>query len=231
MVHLAPQMFTNNYAIEGDLWGFGMLVAEMINGDIVDSTLDNLPYNMQANFLGEAMSTLSPPDLAEVRRLCSEAGESAIAHCLSRRKAALDAVKYFTHSPESPLFTSCGTALPETAGDLVFIVVQSCLSILERNRLSFSVIVRLLYCCCAVILSPNCATQDQVDENITRWLSSLAPTIASIEGSLPPNGNLSYLSETRWFPPPFNPFPGTPPYPDDPDAEKKKNQPPNDGAS
>ncbi|KAH3732460.1 Protein kinase domain [Pelomyxa schiedti] len=36
MVHLAPQMFTNNYAIEGDLWGFGMLVAEMINGDIVD---------------------------------------------------------------------------------------------------------------------------------------------------------------------------------------------------
>ncbi|KAH3722768.1 hypothetical protein Pelo_18527 [Pelomyxa schiedti] len=48
----------------GDLWGFGMLMAEMINGDIVDSTLDKLPFHMQANFLGEAMRTLSPPDIA-----------------------------------------------------------------------------------------------------------------------------------------------------------------------
>ncbi|KAH3722663.1 serine/threonine-protein kinase STY17 [Pelomyxa schiedti] len=63
-VHMAPQMFTTNYAIEGDLWGFGMLMAEMINGDIVESTLDKLPLHMQANFLGEAMRTLSPPDVA-----------------------------------------------------------------------------------------------------------------------------------------------------------------------
>ncbi|KAH3766616.1 2-isopropylmalate synthase [Pelomyxa schiedti] len=42
MVHMAPQIFTNNYTIEGDLWGFGM--AEMISGDIViDSPLDKLP--------------------------------------------------------------------------------------------------------------------------------------------------------------------------------------------
>ncbi|KAH3766608.1 serine/threonine-protein kinase STY17 [Pelomyxa schiedti] len=201
-VHMAPQMFTNNYAIEGDLWGFGMLMAEMINGDIVESTLDKLPLHMQANFLGEAMRTLSPPDVAEVRRLCSEAGESAIAHCLSRRNAGLAAVNYFTHSPESPLLTSsCGTtttALPTTVGDLIFLVVQSCFSIIERNRVPFTVIVQLLRCCCtsAAIhditrthhdgpLSPctctttttTVVTDDQVTDCITQWLSSLSPLI------------------------------------------------------
>ncbi|KAH3698849.1 hypothetical protein Pelo_19757 [Pelomyxa schiedti] len=110
-----------------------MLMAEMINGDIVESTLDKLPLHMQANFLGDVMRTLSPPDVAEVRRLCSEAGESAIAHCLSRRNAGLAAVNYFTHSPESPLLaSSCGTttALPAKVDNLIFLVVQSCLSIL-----------------------------------------------------------------------------------------------------
>ncbi|KAH3763238.1 Protein tyrosine and serine/threonine kinase [Pelomyxa schiedti] len=82
----------------GGLVGFGMLMAEMINGAIIDSTLDKLPLHSQANFLGAQMRTLSPPNVAEVKRLCYEAGESAIAHCLSRRNAGLAAVNYFTHS-------------------------------------------------------------------------------------------------------------------------------------
>ncbi|KAH3731703.1 hypothetical protein Pelo_17464 [Pelomyxa schiedti] len=190
-IHMAPQMFTTHYGIEGDVWGFGILVTEIINCGIVDSTFDKLPLHSQAAFLEAQMRTLQPHDVDEVRKLCSEAGESAIAHCLSRRNACLDAVNYFTHSTESPLLLPCGT-VPTTITDLMFLVVQSCLSILERNRIPFTVIAMLLHSCCisatmhdnaraqqltATTIAPVAVTEDQVTENIGQWLSSLSPFI------------------------------------------------------
>ncbi|KAH3714134.1 hypothetical protein Pelo_19358 [Pelomyxa schiedti] len=103
-------------------------MAEMISSYIViDSPLDKLPLSSQANFFGEQMRTL-PPHVSVTSIItiyyivysinniimilllnnkgCAESGESAIAHCLSRRNAGLAAVNYFTHSPESLLLAS-----------------------------------------------------------------------------------------------------------------------------
>ncbi|KAH3763239.1 interleukin-1 receptor-associated kinase 4 [Pelomyxa schiedti] len=133
-IHMAPQMSTNHYSIQGDMWGFGVLLTEMINCDIVDSTFDKLPLRSQATFMEDQMKQLSAPDVEEVRRLCGESSESAIAHCLSRRNACLDVVNRRTHSPDA-----LAQVQTPAAADLMFLVVNSCLSILERDRIPFMI--------------------------------------------------------------------------------------------
>ncbi|KAH3731632.1 2-isopropylmalate synthase [Pelomyxa schiedti] len=195
MVHMAPQMFTNNYAIEGDLWGFGMLMAEMINGDIVDSTLDKLPLSSQANFFGEQMRTLSPPDVAEVRRLCPEAGESAIAQCLSRRNAGLAAVNYFTHSPESPLLTS-----PHASQFSVCVCLSVCRG---TGLLAIHDITRTHHdgpsSSCACTTTTTGVTDDQVTDCITQWLSSLSPFVHHLAAAQKSKTNATLPNMWGWF--------------------------------
>ncbi|KAH3760689.1 hypothetical protein Pelo_7488 [Pelomyxa schiedti] len=102
-VYMAPQMSTAHYSVKGDMWGFGILMTEMLNGDIVDSTLDSLPLLSQANFMNELRRLLAPQEVDEVDKLCQESRESFIASCLSRRNASIDAVNHLMHSPDSPL--------------------------------------------------------------------------------------------------------------------------------
>ncbi|KAH3766609.1 phosphatidylinositol 4-phosphate 5-kinase 8 [Pelomyxa schiedti] len=187
-IHMAPQMSTSHYSIQGDMWGFGVLLAEMINCDIVDSTFDKLPLRSQVTFMEDQMNSLSAPDVEEVRRLCRESSESAVAHCLSRRNACLDVVNRRTHSPDA-----LAQVQILAAADLMFLVVRSCLSILERDRIPFSVIALLLRCCCTsatiheiesqqtpttrTAFGTVTVTDDQVTNSIAQWLSSLSPFI------------------------------------------------------
>ncbi|KAH3698778.1 hypothetical protein Pelo_19828 [Pelomyxa schiedti] len=107
----------------------------MINCDIVDSTLYKLPLRSQLTFLEDQMKHLSAPDVEEVQRLCHESSESTVAHCLSRRNACLEVVNRRTHSPDALAQVQTPAVL-----DLIFLVVNSCLSILETGRAPFSVI-------------------------------------------------------------------------------------------
>ncbi|KAH3743515.1 Morn repeat protein [Pelomyxa schiedti] len=172
--YMAPQMFTTHYSFEGDIWGFGILVTEMLNGEIVDSPFETLPVQFQSNFMIEQKRLLTPPDVEEVDKLCQEMGsqkssDSAIASCLGRRNASIDAVIRTAHSP----------ATAPAAADLIVLVVQSCLSILESNRLPFTVISKLLLCVCTTIVAHHTGrtadrvTDDQVNESIKRWLNAL----------------------------------------------------------
>ncbi|KAH3723236.1 hypothetical protein Pelo_18059 [Pelomyxa schiedti] len=45
-VHMAPQMFTDHYSIEGDVWEFAVLLTEIFNGAIIDSIFDTLPLDV-----------------------------------------------------------------------------------------------------------------------------------------------------------------------------------------
>ncbi|KAH3762769.1 hypothetical protein Pelo_5382 [Pelomyxa schiedti] len=200
LVYMSPQMFTKHYTSKGDVWSFGVLTTEMICGKIVDSSFHKLPPAKQTMFLMEQEKSLPVPDVAEVNRLCHEATESTVAHCLSRRTACINVVKNLVHSPNS-LFLSL-VAPPNanlaavialgTAPDLLLLIVQSCLSICEINRVPFTVIMQVLHCCCtsaAIALLSSASgsgygiMQDQVSVGITQWLSSLSPTIASISAS------------------------------------------------
>ncbi|KAH3731465.1 MORN repeat family protein [Pelomyxa schiedti] len=127
-IHMAPQMYTNHYSMQGDMWGFGVLLTEMINCDIVDSTFDKLPLRSQVSFMEEQMKHLSAPDVEEVQRLCRESSESAVAHCLSRRNACLDIVIRHTHVPDS-----LAQVQTPAAADLMFLIAHSCLSILVTD--------------------------------------------------------------------------------------------------
>ncbi|KAH3732467.1 hypothetical protein Pelo_16708 [Pelomyxa schiedti] len=128
---MSPQMFTGHYTSKGDVWSFGILTTEMIHGDILNSAFPTLPLAQQITFLEQQKGSLPPPDVEEVNRLCREATESSVVECLGRRAACLRTVNTLVHSPDSSLFTpSCGpTGNIATAADLLFLVVQSCLSI------------------------------------------------------------------------------------------------------
>ncbi|KAH3762685.1 MORN motif protein [Pelomyxa schiedti] len=176
-VYMSPQMYTTHYSLGGDMWSFGILLTEILNGHFVDSTLASLPLQQQANFMTEQKRLLPKPDVDEVNRVCCESSELEIAHCLSRRNASLNAVEHLMHS------TPDGTTAPRAAADLFLLVVQSCLSIQEKHRVPFTVIVKLLFCCCTTISSHTTTgvqvTDDQVNNSITQWLLSLTPFIHS----------------------------------------------------
>ncbi|KAH3764486.1 phosphatidylinositol 4-phosphate 5-kinase 8 [Pelomyxa schiedti] len=180
-IYMAPQMFTKNYSIKGDQWSFGILIAEMIHPQITDLTFQSLPLLSQANFLAEQKALLQRSDAEEVTRLCGEVPEYTVADCLNRRNACIKVVKTMTHPHGSPQLY----AIPE---DLLSLVVQSCISILEKNRIPFTLVVHLLLCCCSTTVHSLSISGDsgadgddyeqQVQESIIRqWLASLSPSI------------------------------------------------------
>ncbi|KAH3731616.1 hypothetical protein Pelo_17554 [Pelomyxa schiedti] len=193
-VHMAPQMFTDHYSIEGDVWGFAILLTEIFNGEIVDSIFDTLPLDLHATFVSEQKVMLSQSDAEEVDILClRQSMQVTIAHCLSRRLESLKKVKHLLTSPQSPLLSA--GPIPNAVAKLLFMILRSCFSILEKNRISFTVISKLLFCCCteatvsdisknATINTlpphqqrPTMVTDDQVTDSITHWLSALTPFI------------------------------------------------------
>ncbi|KAH3731294.1 TKL family protein kinase [Pelomyxa schiedti] len=148
--YMSPQMFTGNYTLKGDVWSFGILTTEMIHGAFVDCTL-HTTLAQQIAFLNEQKRLFSPPEVEEVDNLSREATESTVVCCLSRRKESLRTVETLLRSPDSPLFvmsgpnnsaTTVGIGDLGTAAELLLLVVQSCLSICERNRVPFTVIAQ-----------------------------------------------------------------------------------------
>ncbi|KAH3742788.1 phosphatidylinositol 4-phosphate 5-kinase 8 [Pelomyxa schiedti] len=183
-VYMSPQMFTRHFSQKGDLWSFGIVTTEMISGNAVDVTLHSDPET----FLNEQKRKLTPDDAEEVDKLCREASKDAVMCCLNRRDEFLRAVDTIIHSADSPLFSvvpprsdltaaSIISALG-TAPDRLFSIVQTCLSICESNRQSFTAIVETLQGCCtttAVTLSSSSSSP----ECIAQWLSSLGPLCRS----------------------------------------------------
>ncbi|KAH3743796.1 MORN motif protein [Pelomyxa schiedti] len=190
LLYMSPQMFTTHYSIEGDMWSFGILMTEMMNGGIVQPKLWSLPLNKYPTFMAEQKRMLLKPEIEEVNRLCYESSETIVANCLSRRSDSLDAVNTLTHSCDSPMRQD-GTAIPKTAADLMYSVVESCLSILERDRFPFTVIVKLLFsvCTCVAIASQTSTeapvTDDQVKDSISDWLFSLSTSVHLVSPAPP----------------------------------------------
>ncbi|KAH3731825.1 hypothetical protein Pelo_17340 [Pelomyxa schiedti] len=200
---MSPQMFTGHYTSKG-VFSFFFLHSSTKSFFHLYLNFQRHTTHIQTGdqitFLEQQKGSLPPPDVEEVNRLCREATESSVVECLGRRDACLRTVNTLIHSPDSSLFTpSCGpTGNIGTAADLLFLVVQSCLSICERNRAPFTVIGQILHCCCtsaSIALSSSAPseetlasviTRDQVDHTITQWLSSLAPAITS---STPPSAS------------------------------------------
>ncbi|KAH3731828.1 phosphatidylinositol-4-phosphate 5-kinase [Pelomyxa schiedti] len=197
-LYMSPQMFTAHYTSKGDVWSFGILTTELINGEVIDTGFQASPLSAQVTFLEKQKRLLSPQDIQEVDRLCRESTESTVVCCLSRRDACLNAVNTLVHLAESPLFSQepprggPDAASVSVAADLLFLVVQSCLSVCENNRVPFPMITQMLHSCCtcaAIALSepPSASsgldpsvsvTEDQVHSSMTQWLASLSVTVS-----------------------------------------------------
>ncbi|KAH3732077.1 MORN motif precursor [Pelomyxa schiedti] len=222
-VYMAPG---HCHTSKGDVWSFGILLAEMIHGVIPDSAVPTLPGKEQnMYFLEQQRRALPPSDVEEVDRLCRVAPDfiAVVAESLGRRNACLSAVSTIVHSPDSLLFTrsrGCESAAVDALGtqELLFLITQSCLSICEKNRLPFTVIEQLLFSCASAAVASSSGVcvvaRGQVNDAITQWLLSLAPVIASLPFPPEPPVNLQELSEDRQFPPVFNPRPDVPNFPE-----------------
>ncbi|KAH3766687.1 Serine/threonine-protein kinase STY46 [Pelomyxa schiedti] len=173
-LYMAPQMYTSSYTIKGDVWSFGILLTEIVNGKIVDSTLQRVPLSVVTKFINQQKQSLLPPDIVELDRIIDEAGEMSVAHCLSRRNACFDAVSRYMNS------SGC-SGMPQVCTRLLSLMVQSCLSITEKERPTFKMTADLLFCCATILFSDSPITTplilDGIESNIALCLRSLSPFI------------------------------------------------------
>ncbi|KAH3763603.1 hypothetical protein Pelo_4542 [Pelomyxa schiedti] len=118
-IYLPPQMHTRRYGIQGDMWEFAVLLSELLQGTIPEVTIPMSIYKI-SEFMRLQRTSLSQPEIAEVDRLCADAGDIPIAECLSRRIAIISAL----HS--EPKMNNAHRACV----GLFSVIVESCLSIL-----------------------------------------------------------------------------------------------------
>ncbi|KAH3763642.1 kinase family protein [Pelomyxa schiedti] len=188
-VYLSPQMHTCHYGIKGDMWEFAVLLSEILRGTTPEATVPKAAIQIH-EFIRVQRTQLSPPEIAEVDRLCTDAGDYPVAECLSRRNAIIEALRL---DPE------LSNVHPACVGQFS-IVVESCLSILEINRPSFPVIERMLMTCAEIVFTSfgtsatnfatsTTTTSDNHDAtaHITTCLANMA---ASFPGR-PPNTHSS----------------------------------------
>ncbi|KAH3756717.1 TKL protein kinase [Pelomyxa schiedti] len=168
LIYMSPQMFTNHYSLEGDMWQFGILF-----GDLLAAEQTSPPRTLAdiKRFLEVQKSSLSPEDCAELDQLCAntDVGEGIVVEFLNRRNSCLRATsKLDSKFPN----------LHPICSQLVALIVKSCLSIRECNRPPFSVIEKLLYSCASIVFSPTVSapttTDDEIALAINKCLSSLA---------------------------------------------------------
>ncbi|KAH3732359.1 hypothetical protein Pelo_16807 [Pelomyxa schiedti] len=118
-VYLPPQMYSRHYGIKGDMWDFAVLLGELLRGTPPEAVVPKAATQIH-EFIRVQRTQLSPPEIAEVDRLCDDAGDYPVAECLSRRNAIIEALRL---DPE------LNNAHPACVGQFS-LVVELCLSIL-----------------------------------------------------------------------------------------------------
>ncbi|KAH3763637.1 serine threonine protein kinase [Pelomyxa schiedti] len=141
-VYLSPQMHTRHYGIKGDMWEFAVLLSEILRGTTPDTIVPKAATQI-LEFIRVQRTRLSPTEIAEVDRLCTDAGDYPVVECLIRRNAIIEALR---------LDQELNNTHPACVGQFS-LVVESCLSILEINRPSFPVIERMLMTCAEIVFA------------------------------------------------------------------------------
>ncbi|KAH3763638.1 Serine/threonine-protein kinase [Pelomyxa schiedti] len=141
-VYLSPQMRTGHYGIKGDMWEFAVLLSELLRGSTPEAIVPKAATQI-LEFIRVQKTQLAPPEIAEVTRLCTDAGDYPVVECLIRRNAIIEALRL---DPE------LNNTHPACVGQFS-LVVESCLSILEINRPSFPVIERMLMTCAEIVFA------------------------------------------------------------------------------
>ncbi|KAH3732360.1 Serine/threonine-protein kinase [Pelomyxa schiedti] len=141
-VYLSPQMRTRHYGIKGDMWEFAVLLSELLRGSTPEAIVPKAATQIH-EFIRVQKTQLAPPEIAEVNRLCTDAGDYPVVECLIRRNAIIEALRL---DPE------LNNTHPTCVGQFS-LVVESCLSILEINRPSFPVIERMLMTCAEIVFA------------------------------------------------------------------------------
>ncbi|KAH3766294.1 hypothetical protein Pelo_1839 [Pelomyxa schiedti] len=121
-------------------------------------------------------ASLSAPEIAEVDRLCDDVGDYPVVECLSRKLAITSALR------SEPKMNNVHRACV----GLFCLVVESCLSLLEIDRPSFSAIDKVLMTCAEIVFTnsgPDLTnnsnnntptTDDDVTGHISRCLANIA---------------------------------------------------------
>ncbi|KAH3766251.1 small GTP-binding protein [Pelomyxa schiedti] len=171
--YMAPQMHTPYYSIQGDIWAFGILLSETIQGKIDSAVNVRRTTTQIISFLDQQQRQSTPIEAAEIERLCGEISDIVVVECLDRKNACLKATASF--------LSEFGTAFPQTCCQILETINQSCLSILESQRPPFTVIENMLYACSTFLFATHLATPDEIDAAISSCLQSLSPFITTTQ--------------------------------------------------
>ncbi|KAH3731543.1 serine/threonine-protein kinase fused [Pelomyxa schiedti] len=175
--YMAPQMQTEYYTIAGDMWAVGILISEMICGEMGN----NQPRHhslaeKKARSLEEQQTHLSQSAKEEVCRLLKDpifegnSGISSLAEYLERRDTCLKKLSVEL-SPTSNLYPKATHILEK--------VVEWCLSVVEKERPPFNAIVQLLYCCLTLYYFESCPSPYSPDPTPTAGTSASTSTAHS----------------------------------------------------
>ncbi|KAH3763025.1 Serine/threonine-protein kinase [Pelomyxa schiedti] len=91
-IYLPPQMHTGHYGIQGDMWGFAVLLSELLQGTVPEVILPKAIAKI-SELMRVQRASLSPPEIAEVDRLCDDIGDIPVAECLGRKIAIISALR------------------------------------------------------------------------------------------------------------------------------------------
>ncbi|KAH3714307.1 Protein kinase domain [Pelomyxa schiedti] len=77
-IYLSPQMHTGHYGIQGDIWEFAVLLSELLQREVPSIQMPKSGAQV-TEFMRVQRASLSPPEIAEVDRLCNDVGDIPVA--------------------------------------------------------------------------------------------------------------------------------------------------------
>ncbi|KAH3763034.1 serine threonine protein kinase [Pelomyxa schiedti] len=177
-IYLPPQMHTGHYGIQGDMWEFAVLLSELLQGEVPSVKMPKSGAQV-TEYMRVQRESLSAPEIAEVDRICDDVGDYPVVECLSRKIAIISALR------SEPKMNS---NVHRACVGLFSLVVESCLSILEIDRPSFSAIDKVLMTCAEMVFTnsrrpdltnthnntPTSEDNDDVTGHISRCLANIA---------------------------------------------------------
>ncbi|KAH3763027.1 Serine/threonine-protein kinase STY46 [Pelomyxa schiedti] len=140
-IYLPPQMHTGHYGIKGDMWEFAVLLSELLQGEVPSVKMPKSGAQV-TEFMRVQRTSLSPPEIAEVDRICDDIGEIPVVECLGRKIAITSALRSEPKLLNNNVHRACV--------GLFSVLVESCLSILESDRPSFPAIDKALITCAEI---------------------------------------------------------------------------------
>ncbi|KAH3759292.1 serine/threonine-protein kinase STY17 [Pelomyxa schiedti] len=84
-IYLPPQMHTGHYRIQGDMWEFSVLLSELLQREVPSVNTPKSSAQV-TEFMRLQRASLSPPEIAEVDRLCDDVGDIPVAECLGHEQ-------------------------------------------------------------------------------------------------------------------------------------------------